>query len=143
MLLAGVVAGGSVGAISTARFAGRPEAQLATISITAVSVVFAVGVVAVAVVGFLIGRAGAAGRSDAVAAPSGLVGAALLGAVTLAAAALVSDTFGPANYLWPDVAALGGALVGGAAAVMLRAPSRAVTTGSPARASALPGGRTG
>ena len=143
MLLGAVVAGGVVGAISTAHFAGTSVAQLATITITAVSVALAVCIVMVAVVGFLIGRAIAAGGSDAAAAASGLVGAALLGAVTLAVAALASDTFGPANYLWPDVAALGGALVGGAAAVLLRAPSRLVTTGSPARASALPGGRTG
>ena len=101
MLLGAVVAGGAVGAISTAHFAGTSVAQLATITITAVSVALAVCIVMVAVVGFLIGRAIAAEGSDAAAAASGLVGAALLGAVTL------------------------------------------VTTGSPARASALPGGRTG
>ena len=145
MLLGAVVAGGVVGAISTAHFAGTSVAQLATITITVVSVALAICIVMVAVVGFLIGSAIAAGGSDAAAAASGLVGAALLGAATVAIAAFADDVFGPANYLWPDVAALGGALVGGAAAVLVRTRSRAAVTprDSPARASALPGGRTG
>jgi hypothetical protein len=129
MLVAAVTSGCIAGAFSMAWYAGEPFYELAVLFAVVSMFVVSVIVTLLTFTAYVLGRNLAARSSagDSWAVIAGFTSAAVVGVLVVTVAATTLDWFSAENYLWPTASALGGALVGGALALLLRNEPRVIT----------------
>jgi hypothetical protein len=128
MLVLAVPTGCIAGALSIAWYSGQPFYELALGIAVALMFGTSIAVVVVTFAAYLAGRliASRSGAGESAAVIVGYASAVVVGGAAVAVTGLTFEVYSAQNYLWPTVAALVAALLGGALGLLLRNEPRPV-----------------